>query len=149
MKIYGVKGNLQGCWSTLGLWDCYHPKMRESVKKIRGKCGVKLADKSCDLWKRKPATPASARQEVSQRKHWPYSLPPSVPADDPIGWTQLDIRGQRRLVDKGHFPRGSEQGMPQRRNESWPLKEAIQPIYPISSSTSTLVIFPMKTMWPQ
>lgn len=60
-------------------------KIRELVKKIRGKCGVKLIDKSCDLWKRKPATPASAQQEVSQRKHWPHSLPPSVPADDPIG----------------------------------------------------------------
>lgn len=148
MKIYEVKGNLQGCWSTLGLWDCYRPKMRESVKKIRGKCGVKLTGKSCDLWKRKPATPASAQQGASQRKHCPHALPPSVPADDdPIGWTQLDIKGRRRLVDKG--PRGSEQGMPHRRNESWPPKEAIQPIYPISSSTSTLVVFPMKTMWPQ
>lgn len=50
---------------------------------------------------------------MSQPREEPTSFSSSLwaPADDPIGWTQRDLGGRKRLVDEGYTLRGSEQGV--------------------------------------
>lgn len=57
----------------------------ENQREMQGKANYK----SCDLWRRKPATPATAQQGASQGR----AVLVSAPADDPVAepnWTLED-----------------------------------------------------------